>query len=374
MQDTTQAAMMLPQGGRLTEAMSASGLTTYMLWGNRGSGAWGSWGMNGTTYQNDWTALYSGPISTDWWVVASADFTGDGQVDLVWQNSVTGDVGIWPMNGAVWNGVHVPLGAVPLPWKVAAAGDFTGDGKPDLVWQNVQTGERGIWVMNNTTFTGEYRLLYNDLVPTQWDIAAAADMNGDGKTDLVWQNTQTGERGVWLMNGNTYAGYAPLYNDLVPTNWDISAVADMTGDGKPDLVWTNQASGERGVWVMNGTTFTGEYRLLYQGNVDTQWQIAAILPVAGFSCTLQEGDTMAVAALRDAACRLGGNLQSATVRDEVKQRATAVIDKLRAGLVADAKTLAAQAADAIAGMDAGTTSLPDRDAIVVAFRAVSVMP
>ncbi|HEY0996708.1 MAG TPA: FG-GAP-like repeat-containing protein, partial [Gemmatimonadaceae bacterium] len=283
------ATRSLPQGGdaraAIAQAGLAAGTTSYLLWTDRTTGAWGSWGMAGTTYQGDWTALYAEPVATAWQVVASADFTGDGQADLVWQNGVTGDVGIWPMTGATWSGQHLALGAVPTQWQVAAAADFSGDGKADLVWQNVQTGERGLWVMNGTAFTGEYRLLYPELVPTAWEIAGAADMNGDGKADLVWQHAQTGERGAWLMNGSTYASFASLYSSPVPTAWDIAAVADMTGDGKADLVWQNTATGERGLWVMNGTTWTGEYRLLYQGNVDTRWHIAAVLPVAAVPCT-----------------------------------------------------------------------------------------
>ncbi|HEY0994973.1 MAG TPA: FG-GAP-like repeat-containing protein [Gemmatimonadaceae bacterium] len=264
-------------------ATTAIAADSYILWGNGSTGDWGFWGMAGTSYLGDWSSLYNGSIAAAWQVVATADFTHDGNTDLVWQNSVTGDIGIWPMSGTTWTGEHIPLAAVPTQWRIAAAADFTGDAKPDLVWQNTQTGERGLWVMNATTFTGEYILLYPELVPTQWEIVGAADMNGDHMADLVWQNTQTGDRGAWLMNHHTYASYASLYGASVPTNWDIAAVIDMTRDGKPDLVWQNTTTGERGLWVMDGTTFTGEYRPLYTENVATAWNIAAVIPapVAG---------------------------------------------------------------------------------------------
>ena len=38
-------------------------------------------------------------------------------------------------------------------------------------------------------------------IPIQWHIAAAADFLGTGQADLVWQNTVTGERSIWILNG-----------------------------------------------------------------------------------------------------------------------------------------------------------------------------
>jgi hypothetical protein len=35
---------------------------------------------------------------------------------------------------------------------------------------------------------------------SDWHLIATADINGDGKSDLLWQNGD-GQAGVWLMNG-----------------------------------------------------------------------------------------------------------------------------------------------------------------------------
>jgi hypothetical protein len=37
-------------------------------------------------------------------------------------------------------------------WHIAGAADFSGDGQADLVWENTTTGQRAIWQMKNGGF------------------------------------------------------------------------------------------------------------------------------------------------------------------------------------------------------------------------------
>src|SRR2546423_14353243 len=56
-----------------------------------------------------------------------------------------------------------------------------------MLWQNTITGDRSLWVMNGTSWDGSYVLLPQ--VPTSWSIAGSADFDADGDADIVWQNT-----------------------------------------------------------------------------------------------------------------------------------------------------------------------------------------
>jgi hypothetical protein len=53
----------------------------------------------------------------------------------------------------------------------------------------------------------------------QWQIAGTGDFNNDGSADLLWQNTATGQRAIWLMNGTAHAAEAFL--PTVPVEWQI---------------------------------------------------------------------------------------------------------------------------------------------------------
>lgn len=263
---------------------------TQVIWEHRGSGERGSWLLNGSQWDGGYTPLIDRYVDPAWRIIVAADFTGDAEADLLWRHDRTGDIGIWPMTGGRWNGEYLPVASVPVEWQVAAAADFTGDGSADLVWQNTRTGERGLWPMSGTRRSGGYQLLYPAPVSPAWSIAAAADLSGDAAADVVWQNTATGERGVWVMNGATLVRYVPLYSALVPLEWRIAGAIDLTGEGSPELIWENERTGERGIWIMDHLVFTGEYRLLAPTSIPPTWRIAALLSRASAAPPVQAPD------------------------------------------------------------------------------------
>lgn len=137
-----------------------------------------------------------------------------------------------------------------------------------MLWQNTTTGERSIWVMGGTSFSSAVLL---PTVPTAWSIAGSGDFNGDGQADILWQNLTTGDRSIWFMNGNTFASAAMLPS--VSTQWVMAGVGDFNADGKPDIVWQNPTTGDRSIWFMNGSTYSSAALL---PNVPTVWRIVAV--------------------------------------------------------------------------------------------------
>ena len=88
-------------------------------------------------------------------------------------------------------------------------------------------------------------------VSLPWAVTHVADLDGDGRSDLVWRNGTTGATAVWLMNGLARGGTA-VFADA--PDWLVRRTSDLNGDGKADLVWRNRVNDFTGVWLMDGTT------------------------------------------------------------------------------------------------------------------------
>jgi hypothetical protein len=54
----------------------------------------------------------------------------------------------------------------------------------------------------------------------------------------------------------------------------VGRVADFNGDGKPDILWHHQASGDLYLWYMSGTTATGGSYLTPSRPANPAWGIA----------------------------------------------------------------------------------------------------
>ena len=57
-------------------------------------------------------------------------------------------------------------------------------------------------------------------VPIAWTIAGTGDHDGDGKADILWRNTATGDDYLFIMNGLTIASQGYLPN--VPAPWTVT--------------------------------------------------------------------------------------------------------------------------------------------------------
>jgi VCBS repeat protein len=220
-----------------------------ILWRNTDTGQNGVWLMRGENVVN-WNGVaniasrLSNPI-----VAGVGDFDGDGFADILWRDATTGAVDV-EILGAQWGG-QTAIMNVPLNWQVAGIGDFDGDHKSDVLWRDKNTGDVGIWMMNGGNVRSyEYP---GRGVSSVWRIYGVGDFDGDGKSDILWRNLFGGDVGIWLMNG----GQVPSYQTpatSIPFNWTIMTTGDLDGDGKDDIVWRDSNTGDVGAWLMNGGT------------------------------------------------------------------------------------------------------------------------
>ncbi len=108
------------------------------------------------------------------------------------------------------------------------------------------------------------------------------DFNGDGKPDLIWRNTATGRTTIWYMDGATWnGGYADVLPTLNDPNWSIVGVADFNGDNNPDLLWRNSSTGRTTIWYMDGATWNGGFADVEPTLNDPDWSIVGVADFNG---------------------------------------------------------------------------------------------
>jgi Bacterial Ig-like domain (group 3)/FG-GAP-like repeat len=132
--------------------------------------------------------------------------------------------------------------------EFVAISDVNGDGKPDLLVANgcvansCDQGAVAVMLGNGDgTFRAPVQYHSGGVYPMSLSVV---DVNGDGRLDVVTANNEkTGggggaEVGVLLGNGDgTFQPPTSYYAGGVPTYWfTAAAVADVNDDGKPDLV------------------------------------------------------------------------------------------------------------------------------------------
>jgi hypothetical protein len=193
------------------------------------------------------TGSYSAPAD-----VAVGDINSDGKLDIITANYNNATVGVFINNG---NGTFQPIitysaGPNCNPISVVAT-DVNGDGKADIITGNYFGNAAGV-LLNDGYGSFQPIVLYPTSTGDHTHNVAVADLNSDGRPDIITANTNNNAAGVMLGNGN--GTFQSMVSYVIGPNqygYDI-AVADITGDTKPDLVVVNGSSNAAEVLPGNG--------------------------------------------------------------------------------------------------------------------------
>jgi len=211
-----------------------------------------------------------------------ADVNGDGRVDLI-QFGITGG-----NKGSGWVGLAGPDGNFQIWTHTINTGewdgayqqffeDVNGDGRADLVqistaggtgWISLAKPDGSFHIWDLTFPTGEYNGLYRPHF---------ADVNGDGRVDLIQFGITGGNKGSGWVGLAGPDGNFQIWTHTINTGeWDGAYrhfFADVNGDGRADLVqisirggtgWISLAKPDGSFHIWDLTFPTGELNGLYR--------------------------------------------------------------------------------------------------------------
>ena len=165
------------------------------------------------------------------------------------------------------------LGTRGADWRVAGVGDFDGDGTSDIMWQNTRTGALDDWKMLNGNWAKSTDLGSRG---PEWRVAGVGDFDRDGTSNILWQNTNTGAVDEWRMKDGNWAGSVPLGSR--GADWIVAGVGDFNGDRTVDILWRNAVTGQLDDWQMANGNWARSVDL---GSRTPDWQIAGIADLNG---------------------------------------------------------------------------------------------
>jgi hypothetical protein len=160
-------------------------------------------------------------VPTDWKVASVGDFNGDGRSDILWRQD-SGQLTVWlgAANGTFTDNSANASTFVATDWAVIGTGDFNGDGNEDILWRQ-SGGQLTDWLGTTSGGFTQNSANFSLFVWTDWNVVSIGDFNGDHRDDILWRQ-EFGQLTQWL--GTSTGGFidnSANASTFVPNDWSV---------------------------------------------------------------------------------------------------------------------------------------------------------
>lgn len=181
----------------------------------------------GGRFDDDWEVFSKESATT----IAPADMNGDGRIDLVVPHRDGGQSHVYvrePGTGLRFR--QVAFGPPDAAIRVAATADFDGDGRVDIVAIDERHGATVYYGQSPEGYTAGQRVSGGSPAPYA---LAVADLDRDGKADIIVGHVEAPSR-VYFNDGSRREWKPAAFGDSEGTAYGFG-IADVDEDGWPDI-------------------------------------------------------------------------------------------------------------------------------------------
>lgn len=188
--------------------------------------------------------------------VSTGDLDGDGKPDMVLTNTGSNTISVFlntSTPGSVSFAPKIDLVTGKSPHRICIA-DISGDGKPEILVSNYDDGSLSIFKNNSTPGSLSFSAKTDIATGPNPESMSVSDLDGNGTADLVVTNS--GATSITIFTNKAGSGGGTDYSNPTTINYGETpggvTLADLDGDGKPDIIVSSFVSNNLSVFRNTG--------------------------------------------------------------------------------------------------------------------------